>query len=468
MNPAMLGGGVEDGYGAATMQDIAELRKALDVGYTNPPTGADSIRVESLETTLKLLTFQAKNLALWNQIPKTDAYSTVEEYNQLSQYGSAAGGFVASGVLPEEDDSTYVRQTALVKYLGTTRVVTHVASLVKSVPADIIAQETANGALWLMSKANLGLYYGKSAAIPLEWDGVSQQIIDNATAVPLATIPTNQIYDMRGLAIDQASLENACQVSADNFGNVSQMFSNGRVFADFAKIYYSSQRVVVPDAKAGMAGTPMTGFATVNGLVNFNPDVFVQRGAVKLTAASSAKAPTLPTLGTAVVASAAGSLFVTADAGNYQYAVAAINQYGESLPSTQTGNIAVVAADGVDLTITDGGGTFPATAYKVYRTNKGGTLVYGNGFIVPRAKTGGAYTSPTVWRDLNEWLPQTFSALLLDMDPQVLSFKQLLPMVKMPLAVISPAIRWMQLLYGTPVLFAPKKQIFFRNIGVTA
>jgi hypothetical protein len=54
---------------------------------------------------------------------------------------------------------------------------------------------------------------------------------------------------------------------------------------------------------------------------------------------------------------------------------------------------------------------------------------------------------------------------MLDMTPQSLTFKQLSPMIKMNLAVISPSIRWMQLLYGTPIVYAPKKNVVFRNIG---
>jgi hypothetical protein len=38
-------------------------------------------------------------------------------------------------------------------------------------------------------------------------------------------------------------------------------------------------------------------------------------------------------------------------------------------------------------------------------------------------------------------------------------------MMKMDLAVLSPAYRWMILLYGTPILFAPKKWIRMINIG---
>jgi len=169
----------DDGFGEATMAELAELRKALEIGYSQPVTGTgfDALRVESLESTLKLLTYSAQHVRLWSQISKTEAFSTVEEYNRLIQYGTDGGGFVPSGALPEEEDTTYERADQKVKYIGSTRSVHHPATLVRTVPPDLIGQETQNGALWIMGKANRALYYGDAAVIPLEYTSLTQQIL---------------------------------------------------------------------------------------------------------------------------------------------------------------------------------------------------------------------------------------------------------------------------------------------------
>jgi hypothetical protein len=39
-------------------------------------------------------------------------------------------------------------------------------------------------------------------------------------------------------------------------------------------------------------------------------------------------------------------------------------------------------------------------------------------------------------------------------------------MMRLDLAVLVPAYRWMILLYGTPVLFAPKKWLRYVNVGM--
>jgi len=447
---------MEDGFGISSMADLNELRKALDIGYTQPTTGVgfDALRVESLEATLKLLTYTATNIRLWNQIPKLEAYSTVEEYNRLLEYGGDGGGFNQSGELPQEEDSTYERADQKVKFLGTTRSVTHPATLVRTVPADLITQETQNGALWLMGKLNHALYYADAEAVPVEFNGLAKQIEDGS----------GHVIDLEGQPLTKEHIEDAADRIAQNFGIPQKFFTNNKVFADFSDTYNQYQRFSAPGGAAGVIGTPVTGVSTTSGVVGFEPDVFVKAGTTAPQSATSLKAPAAPTI-SAGSPGGSGSSFKSTDQGDYKYQVTAVNQYGESAPSALSSAVTLATGQSVAITITDGGGTVPATAYKVYRTEKNGAVAMYIGKMVPRAKNSGVYTSPTVFTDTNAYRPNTFQGLLLDMTTQSLAFKQLSPMIKMNLAIISPAIRWMQLLYGTPIVYAPKKNVVFRNIG---
>ena len=447
----------DDGFGEATMAELAELRKALEIGYSQPTTGTgfDALRVESLESTLKLLTYSAKHVALWNQIPKQEAFSTVEEYNRLVNYGTEGGGFVPSGALPEEEDTTYERTDQKVKYIGSTRSVHHPATLVRTVPPDLIGQETQNGALWIMGKVNRALYYADEAVVPLEFTSLTQQIIAGG----------GNVIDLAGAGLDGDTLNDAAQIIVDNFGVPMKMFSNSKIFTDFDKAYHASQRWASPGATVGIGGTPLSGWRTLVGEVGFEPDTFVKRGAVPLVSASSPKAPNAPTISGGNIGANPLSKFLAADAGDYIYQVTAINEFGESAPSAVSSAQTLAAGESVDITIVDTGGTFPATGYRLYRTEVDGTVQYFMNLAIGRLKVGGAFSSPTVFTDLNEWRPRTTIGLILDMTNQSLSFKQLAPMMKMNLAIVSPAIRWMQLLYGTPIVYAPKKNVVVKNIG---
>jgi len=454
--------GVADGFGASSMAELAELRKALDIGYSQPVTGQqfDSLRVESLEATLKVLTYSATHMRMWNRIPKDDAYSTVEEYNQLVQYGADGGGFVPSGILPETEDSTYNRANQQVKFLGTTRSVAHPATLIRTMPADLISTETQNGALWLMGKANQGLYYGNADANPFEWNGLIKQIEDGG----------GTIIDLAGGSLAATDIEDAAQVIIDNYGQPMDLFGNPKVFTDFSKAYYQYQRFSAPNVAPGTVGTPVTGFNSLSGTINFQPDVFVRRGSTPGTSPTNVNAPSAPTVAVGSPGADADSVFLTGDIGNYYYQITAINRFGESAPTaiTAAANIST-AGYAVALTVTDGGGANPATAYKLYRSDKNTNAATSyTGWLVPRTSTNGVYSATTVITDRNKFRPKTSQMLLLDMSTQSLVFKQLSPMIKMNLAVVSPAIRWMQLLYGTPIVFAPKKNVILRNVGLSS
>jgi hypothetical protein len=118
-------------------------------------------------------------------------------------------------------------------------------------------------------------------------------------------------------------------------------------------------------------------------------------------------------------------------------------------------------SDSSTITITDGGGANPATAYKVYRTKTAGLAASAAMFCstIPRA---GA-TTPYVER--NFWIPGTSTAYMVQNNLQNYSVRQLAPMMKIPLATIAASIRWMQLLYLTFIVYTPKKNLVFINVA---
>ena len=211
--------------GFTSMRDVEELNKALSAGSDNPPlTGGGALRVESLEASLKVLTHQAKHCALWQRVPKLPAYSTVEEYNQLTAVGGESGAFLPEGTLPETVDSTYNRQTSLVKFLGTTRNVSHPMTLVRTNIGDVMAQENTNGILWILKNLEWGMFNGDADMCYLggatdsthregvEFNGLPKQI-DSASVI-----------DMKGAPLSEGAFSLAAQMVASNYGTPSDAF----------------------------------------------------------------------------------------------------------------------------------------------------------------------------------------------------------------------------------------------------
>jgi len=453
-----------DGFGESTSSDLDALRKALAVGYGSPGSVASAgdgtpLRIESLEGTLLAVTYTATHIRLWNRIYKLKASSTVEEYSRLVSYGGDGGGFIDGGVTPEEDDSTYSRAVQKVKYIGTTRSVQHPATLVNTIPTDLVVQETINGTMWMLGKIEHGLFFADSDIIPQEWDGIFKQVIAGG----------GEIIDLRGAALAHSHIEDGSQVITDNYGVPQIMYANNKVFGDFSKEYHGLQRWQSPNSPAGLVRTPVRGASTQAGDIIFDSDIFIRSNIQTPAAATHSKAPTTPviltsgieTSGSGIDPTAVGKFTGDYDA-TYQYTLTAINRYGESLSATTFPGIGA-ALSGTDyfyITVGPGAETDEnkATGYKIYRCFNGETPIF-----IKRVARDGASTTVI---DVNDDIHGTYTALLSDLTPRSVAFKELSTMLKIPLSVTAPSIRWMQLLYGTPIVYTPKTHVIYKNIGL--
>lgn len=471
--------------GTSSAADLDVLNKALSAqhitgretdGLTNA-SGAP-LKVESLDKTLKLLTFKESEIVLWKKIPKLQAYNTVEEFNQLVDYGTNRGGFIVEGELPVSEDSQYVRRSQLVKFMGVTRSVTHPMTLVNTQIGDVIAQEAKNGAMWLLRRLNESLTRADANIIPEEFNGLYAQHRDAFTSLD-EYYNSEVVVDLRGGALTEAAIEDACEGIIENHGVATDLFAPPKVLSNFVKSFYGNKFINPNTAQtaAGIMGQRVNQFDSQFGRINLNHDIFMNKLANKTTAspATSTQAPSTPVAGAtpiAAVATDASSKWAAADAGDYFYAVTALNRFGESAPlSLGTAATSLVAGGSVDLQFTAGGGANTPTGYRVYRSQKGAAShaesTYYPLFEISVAQLAAGYdgAAVTIVRDRNRIMPNTYSAFLLENNEQVHAFRQLSPLMKMNLATVSTAFRFAVLLYGTPLLFAPKKFVKFINIG---
>lgn len=456
-----------DGFGAATQSDVDELNKALKAGQSiNPPgsvTAGDgfALRVESLERTLKNLTFRMEHVKLWKAISKMAAYNTVEEFNVLHSYGqNPDAGWIDEGDLPNEDDSSYERKFAVVKFVGTVRRVTHVMSLVRPAHQNVIAQETVNGTMHLLRIMEKSLFKARSDLSGLQFDGFEKLLLDNA--------PSTNIIDLRGKPLSEDALVDAALVISDapNYGQATDLFCNPRVKADLCKTFFPKERYDLFEKKSdGLIGLDIAGFTSPAGDVRFQSDVFIDDGGgVPSTAIGDVtKIPATPTLSTGATSPTDPlGQFGADDAGDYYYRAVACNRYGKAAPlSISGGAITVHAGDKVTFGLTPGSAV-TVSWYEIYRTKKSGAAATARLILrVPNAAGAGEQ----IINDYNKWLPATTTAYMFQQNAEAMSFKQLAPMVKIPLATVDSSIRWMQLLYGVPVVYAYGRHVLFTNVG---
>jgi hypothetical protein len=319
----------------------------------------------------------------------------------------------------------------------------------------VVAQETVNGTAWLLKQVEKSLFFGDSSLVSVQWDGLDALITAGA--------PAANIIDLRGQPLSEDNLNDAGLTvkTAPNYGRPTDLYLADGAYSDLAKSFYPAERYNIPPGgwTDGMAGLQIRGFHSMVGPIMFNPDVFIEFGAVATAAiGDAAKRPATPTEDVAPAAAGTGSQFTAADAGDYNYKVVAINRYGKSAALDMTGPVTVAAGESVTMSIGDGSPV--ATAYEVYRTAAGGALA-----TAKLAFTTAWTADPTVITDSNAYLPGMSTAFLIQQNVEFFSFKQLAPFVKIPLATVDTSIRWMQLLYGAPTVYAPGKSVLFRNVG---
>lgn len=452
-----------DGFGSTTQQEFSELLKALTAGQdiTAPaavPGEGFPLRVEDLERTLRNTTYRMNHIKLYKGLPKTGASNTVSEYNRISDYGENIDAFIDEGDLPEVTDGTFSRQYAVQRYLGTTRSVSHVMSLVQPAHGSVLAQETINGTMYLLKQIERALFYADNALDPLQFDGFKKLITANS--------PAANIHDKRGEALTEDDLNDATMTVSDapNYGQMTHLHLNPKHHADLVKTFYPAQRYDLfgkPDN--GMVGLNVRGWTSPAGNVMFEPNTFISDSPLAPTAAVGAAAtrPASPTIsvGAATAAATGANLFGAADAGAYRYRVVARNRYGASTSVVVTGSPVTVAA-GEKVTFTVAEGSPGASWYEIYRSKVGGAASTER--LIKRWNRTGA---TDVITDENEDLPDTQIAIGFQQNLEAVSIKSLAPMVKIPLATIDSSIRWMQLCYLTPILYTPGKIFLFKNIG---
>lgn len=453
--------GSQDG-GLVDPGQTADLQKALFAGNdtTNPGTSAGQgfpLRVQSLEATLKNLTYEMDEIKMFKSIPKVPASNTVEEFNRILSYDEGGSrqydqGFFDEGDLPDSQDTTYERVSVQIKYLGVTGRVTHVANTIRAAHGNVIALETMAKTMDLLRQLERAIFFGDKSLIPAQFDGLFALILAGAP---------NNVVDLRGGILTEENLNDMLLQIRDNFGQATDAYFGTGPYADLAKQVYDRQRFAYAPAP-GILGTTITAFQGQHGKINLHDHVFLTPGGAPVAAGlgRSDKRPLAPTntVAPADAGATTGSLWVAADIATYIYKIVAGNKNGRSTPITTAGVAMAAAGDGITMTIADGGQN--TTYYEIYRSTAGGDATTCK-LMTKVARTG----ATQVFTDLNADIPGTSQGFVLMQNTRSFSWSQLLPMTRIPLAAIDTSIRWAQVIYGAIKMYTPTKNVVVKNIG---
>ena len=468
-------------------QQAEELVKTLQIGHANglnapgSLTGGAALVAESLDSTLKSVTFDATNLVLWPSIAQDRAYSLTEQYVRTNSYGDGGSPYVTEGGSPAMNDSEYNRHNQKVVFFSTRRGVSLASTLVRqALGADPETRENQAGTLWMLEKlerelykglsdfSNAGNFDGATSAIPTKLQninlaGAELQIIQGDADITAQMRAfdgfggdNSVISDKKGLYLDETDFEELANSLLENAGRPNQCHLAPKVMSDFVRQFYPKERVNSLGMADGKAGYIVREMVTTAGGIQLKPNVFLKPKQKSKSQPDRQGVPVGTLTFSAFAYGAASSNLKASE--TYKYSVAPCNEQGENVAQAVSAT-ATVPADGekVSFTITDASSN--ATHYAVYRTNS--TAAGNQEFVGFVKKAVGA----TTFTDLGFRTQGAAQAYMLDMRPEIMVWRQLAPLMKINLAAITTAKEWLLWLAGTLILFAPRKSGFFKNIG---
>ncbi len=470
--------GLESGLVSAA--EIEALNKAISAGYGGAGKPTDLtyggvLQAESLETTLKSVTFDMKNLKMWPAISVDKAYNLFEQYNRLIAYGSDSAPYIGEGGAPQEEDSTYVRDGQKIVFFGTRRRVSHQMTLVRVTVGDIVAQQAKEGTMHLLKNVERELYWGHAhfqnqstgamsgadADLPsssIAMSGLLKQLLKGDTDAQMISGDFNGYgttssigQDLAGAVMAQDDIEALAVIALENFGSPSELHAEPAVISAFVKQFYPQFRSA-PGLAAQTVGYDVSKVQTTAGAIDLKPNLFLRPRTGVRAIASGASAPAA-TFTVSGAGAGSGSTFA---AGTYQVKVTAVNDSGESAPVASS---AVVLTLGQNLDVTLGSVPAGVKVWKLYVSAPGGAAGTEK-FMGNWANVGAG-----VYRCSGAKLPGLGEAFLLDMSAENMRFKQLAPLSKINFAIVTTALEFAIVLYGALFVYTPRFNCFFKNAG---
>ncbi|WP_441280576.1 hypothetical protein [Tardiphaga sp. 862_B3_N1_1] len=462
-----------------SLEALGDLRKALEASnyQTDVATlnGGGALGVQSLDTAMKTTIQENDHFTLFNRLASTNATNIVDEYSRQTNVGGFLGGSFNSqmGVV-RSAQGEYSREVGMVKFLMTLRQVGYVLTVGKNI-AEPVALEERNGALQLLTDANYSLYHGNADACPVQFDGIFNQIEKEVAA---GNMSGDNIVDLDGgtlVDVDPFSRINTAASRYGSWGKSTDVFLPNSVQVDLNKNLDPAYRWTPSGGNTPVLGGHVEGIRITSGILKTNLDTFIQDEENPMVypfevhnSALAVKNASFKPAAVAADAAAndAASKFSATRAGNYYYAVAALDGNGAGFSEVvKTAQVAVAAGKKVVLTINQSAAA-TETGYAIYRGRQNGTSDTSDLRLVKIVKKAGATTTFT---DLNRDIPGTVMVPVLNMaqGSDAIGWRQFQPMTKIPLPFGiggMPQYSWFQFLFGYLRVTKPKHHGFIKNI----
>lgn len=455
-----------------SIEQLQQLVKALEVGSYNATPDSLSqgaaLQVEDLSPVMQNVTWDDSHIKLQKMIESKDAKSQLIQFNRQLDYGIFGGSAQYEGGIGEEDTSNYVRAVVPMAYYSTTRRVSIAANMIGAFDG-VKAEDRAasDAAMKLSGDIEFDLFRGQEAfssdgfftGDPLatadvpNMVGIDAQVrmsdtMSNTQDLMFAEYGSDQtvVLSADG-ALTQSIIEDAAVRSAMNHGSADKLCLDPISLSAYNKIAHAKERIVLAGSATSKTGAELRQQWTSSALVSLEASRFLSGKTKPARARSGALAAPAIALASPVDANS------VLPAGAYVYFVTAVNERGESLPSTPASETAA-AGDKVTVTITNNG----AKSYNVYRSEAGGSAASAK--FIGRVKAAGGLN--TVFTDLGFRSPGSVTGFLVQSNTW--GIHQLSPYSRLKMAINDLSLPEAHFRFLCLAGYQPRKNVLIDNI----
>ncbi|MDR0719345.1 MAG: hypothetical protein LBF78_06885 [Treponema sp.] len=438
---------------AIEKQQVESLSKALFAGYgTDSATFVNGRAMipENLEaTTINVIAAMKDDCKVLNSLKTVNVKSTVHEKNRRTSHGDWRFLTVPEGGASVMTDQELERVIYLQKFIQTKRAITLQMEKVDTFEPAYATEKIA-GVEVVCKATEHNIFHGDSSIIPTEFDGFLASIRKSKD-------PT--IIDLRGDTIGsrgESLFDEVAREVWERGGDLQKTLFPSILARDIKDLFTDRIRYEVGTKNFSFTEALPPYFTAIGSNIKFTgdaagPDKFYRVKGLVEAAGDAIERPLAPTsVALTPKASAAGSKFLAADAGDYKYVVHSVNAKGISEGKNAAAAATVAAGGSVSITITPDKSR-PVTGLIICRSKVDGDDV------MEMVQIPCGPDATTVHVDLNKDLPGTASMLFLTETKirPVYELGQLLPVSTYPL-------------YPTDRAETPFLVIFFSALEVNA
>jgi len=450
------------------------LLKALEAGSYNAAPGSlvqgAALQIEDLSPVMNLVTYDDSHIKLQKMLKVESCKSTLAQFDRQLSYGIFGGSAQIEGAIGQEEDSQFTRQVVPMAFYSHVRKVTVVANMIQTVDGVKAEDRAASDAAIKIAGdfefdlfrgkadfSNSGVFDGSMGQIPSLPNilGLDAQVREsdserNAKDAMFGEFGSDDTVVVSvGGTLTQDAIEDAHVKSTMQHGSADKLLLDPKTLSAYNKISFGKERIILAGSPQDATAADLKRQWVSGGTVSLEASRFLS-GKTR-PAAVRASSPGAPTLANSANTPAGSALA----AGVYKYFVTAVNEMGESLPSTTLTTASITAGDSVYFDITSSSGTVRYA--NIYRTNAGGAVATAK-FIGRVSYTGAA----TPFYDLGNRKPAFVTGFMV--QGNTMNVKELAPYSRMKLAVTTLALPECHFRFATLAVVMPRKNVLLDNL----